>query len=149
MATLDIRDHSLVVSIEGIDKLFTFRSTIVVPLTHVVGISVRPDLTGIMNMPVHTQFRGVRVPGSLIAGTLVLADGSGNVFCDVRDVESAIAIDLRHDQFKRLIVELTNQSPEDARARIEAALGRPAPHSTLPWEPRPDEPEHRVDGTSR
>ena len=149
MATLDIRDHALVVSIEGIDKLFTFRSTIVVPLTHIAGIAVRPDLTGIMNMPVHSQFRGVRVPGSLVAGTLILADGSGNVFCDVHDAQNAIAIDLRHDEFKRLIVELTNQSPEDARARFEAALGHPATHSTLPWEPRPDEPDRVGDGTSR
>jgi hypothetical protein len=149
MATLEIKDQSLVVTIEGIDKLFTFRSTISVPLPHIVGLAVRPDLSNIMYMPVETQFRGVRVPGAVVVGTLILADGSGNVFCDVRDQSRAIVIDLAHDQFKRLIVELTDQTPEEARARIEAALGHPVPSSTLAWEKMPDQPHNTAGGTSR
>lgn len=149
MATLEIKNQSLVVTVEGIDKLFTFRHSITVPLAHVIGVEVRPDIEKIMYMPVETQFRGVRVPGTVVAGTLVLADGSGNVFCDVRNQEQAIVIDLRHDEFKRLIVELSDQTPEVAKSRIEAALGHLTPSSTLAWEKAPDQPENVAGGTSR
>ena len=149
MATLEIKNQSLVLTIEGIDQLFTFRRSITVPLAHVTGVEVRPDLSKIMFMPVEAQFRGVHVPGSIVAGTLVLADGSGKVFCDVRNAEQAIVIDLRGHGFKRLIVELSDQTPEVARVRIEAALGRISPPSTLAWEKSPDQPENVAGGTSR
>jgi hypothetical protein len=36
-----------------------------------------------------------------------------------------------------------------ARVRIEAALGRISPPSTLAWEKSPDQPENVAGGTSR
>ncbi len=149
MATLEIKNQSLTLTLEGLDQLFTLRHSITVPLAHVTGVAVRPDLTKIMYMPVEAQFRGVHVPGSVLVGTLVLADGSGKVFCDVRNAERAIVIDLRHDAFKRLIVELTDQTPEVAKGRIEAALGHLTPPSTFAWERSPDQPHSVAGGTSR
>lgn len=123
MATIDIKDRQLVVTIEGLDKVMALRSSITVPLAHVTGVTARPDITQVMFMPVSSKFRGVRNPGTVVAGTLTMADGSGYVFCDVHDATKALAIELEHDEFKRLIVEVSGQTPEAARDLILAAVG--------------------------
>lgn len=165
MATLEIKDASLVVNIEGMDVVMALRSSITVPLAHVTGVTARPDIAKVMYMPVGSQFRGVRNPGHVVAGTLVMADGSGYVFCDVHDETKALAIELAHDEFKRLIIEVSGQTPEQARDLILAAVGprlaaapgdvSPAPtaQTTVPAQvesdPKPDEPRAVPAGTSR
>jgi hypothetical protein len=150
MATLQIKDQSLVVTVEGLDKILALRSSITVPLAHISGVSVRPDISQVMYMPVGSQFRGVRNPGSVIAGTLIMADGSGYVFCDVHDETRALAIELQHDEFKRLIIEVSDQTPEQARDMIVRAVG-PRLHQEAQTEgdQKPDEPRPVPVGTTR
>lgn len=150
MATLQIKDQNLIVTIEGMDKILALRSSITVPLAHITGVTARPDITKVMYMPVESQFRGVRNPGSVVAGTLVMSDGSGYVFCDVHDETRALAIELHHDEFKRLIIEVSGHTPEEARDLILAAVG------PLPSQPQdaveseqPDSPRRIPAGTSR
>ena len=127
MATLELTDHTLHVTIEGIDKVLALRSSIRVPLAQIVGVTARPDITELMYMPVGAQFLGVHDPGKVLAGRLTLADGTGVVFCDVRDAQHALAIDLHHHEYKRLLIEVSGQTPEQARASIEAAVGHVLP----------------------
>ncbi|MDO9019970.1 MAG: hypothetical protein Q8S73_04540 [Deltaproteobacteria bacterium] len=149
MATIEIKDQALVITIEGLDKIMALRSSITVPLAHVTGVTARPDISKLMYMPVEAQFRGVRNPGSILAGTLVMADGTGHVFCDVRDETRALAIDLQHDEFKRIIVEVSDHTPEEARDLILAAVG-PGVGSAAPESDRKgDEPRRIPAGTSR
>ena len=149
MATIEIKDKALIVTVEGLDKIMALRSSITVPLAHITGVTARPDISQVMYMPVGSQFRGVRNPGSVIAGTLVMADGSGYVFCDVHDETKALAIELQHDEFKRLIIEVSGHTPEAARDLIQAALGPPVPASPVESDPKPDEPRPVPAGTSR
>lgn len=149
MATIEIKDSSLLVNVEGIDKILALRSSITVPLGHITGVTARPDISQVMYMPVESQFRGVRNPGHVLAGTLVMADGSGNVFCDVRNEKNAVSIDLQHDEFKRLILEVSDRTPEQARDLILAAIGRPVGESQVESEPKPDQPRPVSAGTSR
>ncbi len=150
MATLAIKDQALTVNMEGLDKVFALRSSITVPLAHVVSVTARPDISKVMYMPVGSQFRGVRHTGLIVAGTLLMADGSGNVFCDVHDDKNALVIELQHDEFKRIIVEPSNQSPEQARDMIEAALGHRTPDAeVVQADRRADEPQQVPEGTNR
>lgn len=149
MATIEIKDSSLHVTVEGFDKIMALRSSITVPLSHITGVTARPDISRVMYMPVESQFRGVRSPGHVLAGTLVMADGTGNVFCDVRDEAKALAIDLQHDEFKRLIIEVSDRTPEQARDLILTAIGRPVGESLVESEPKPDQPRPVPAGTSR
>ena len=149
MATIEIKDNVLLVTVEGFDKILALRSSITVPLSHITGVTARPDISKVMYMPVESQFRGVRNPGHMLAGTLVMADGTGNVFCDVRDETRAVAIDLQHDEFKRLILEVSERTPEQARDLILTAIGRPVGESSVESEPKPDEPRVVPAGTSR
>lgn len=150
MATLSIKDQVLSVNMEGLDKVFALRSSIAVPLSHVVSVTARADISKVMYMPVGAQFRGVRHPGLIVAGTLLMADGSGNVFCDVHDEKNAVVIELQHDEFKRLIVEVSNMAPEQAQLMIEGALGHRTPDTeAVKDDRRPDEPRPDPEGTNR
>lgn len=149
MATIEIKDQTLLVTMEGMDKILALRSSIAVPLAHITGVTARPDIAKVMYMPVESQFRGVRNPGHVIAGTLVMADGSGNVFCDVHDETRALSIDLQHDQYKRLIIEVSDRTPEQARDLILAALGPQVSGSSVESDTRPDEPRPVRAGTTR
>ena len=149
MATIEVKDNVLLVNVEGFDKILALRSSITVPLSHITGVTARPDISQIMYMRVESQFRGVRTPGHILAGTLFMADGTGNVFCDVRDEKKSVAIDLQHDEFKRLILEVSDRTPEQARDLILTAIGRPVGESLVESEPKPDEPRLVPAGTSR
>jgi hypothetical protein len=149
MATIEIKDKALLVTIEGVDKILALRSSITVPLAHITGVAARPDISKVMYMPVEAQFRGVRYPGSVVAGTLVMADGSGYIFCDVHDEAKAIAIELHHDEFKRLIIEVSNHTPEEARDLILAAIPGGETSGSVESEPKADEPRVIPAGTSR
>lgn len=125
MATIEITDSSLIVHVEGLDKLFTLKSSLTVPLAHVKGVTLRPDVRDLMYMEMGATFRGVQSPGWLVAGTLRSEDKSRYVFCDIHDPNRAIAIELEHDAYQRLLVEVSNETPEEARLRIERAAKKP------------------------
>lgn len=149
MATIEIKDQALVITIEGLDKIMTLRSSITVPLAHITGVTARPDISKLMYMPVEAQFRGVRHPGIVVAGTLVMADGTGYVFCDVRDETKALAIDLRHDEYKRIIIEVSDRTPEESRDLILAVVGPEVGAAALDSDRKGDEPRRVPAGTSR
>ncbi len=126
MARIEIQDGTLTIQVEGFDMLLALRSSLSVPLARVSGVQVRPDLTALTQMEDGAALRGVFVPGRLLVGTCPLPDGEGQVFCDFRDPLKTVAIDLHHDRFRRLIVEVSDETPESARDRILAALSATA-----------------------
>jgi len=115
MATIEIRDGSLVVHVGGIDRLFTLRSELAVPLAHVAGIAsaeadAREWCKGIRI--------GTNVPGVLTAGSFY--HHGGWAFWDVHDPAKAVGIDLHDEHFKRLVVQVDD--PAAAIAAVRAAL---------------------------
>lgn len=121
MARIEIQGHTLTVLVDGIDQVLAMRAKIIIPITHVLGARARPDMRALMNMEAGTALRGALMPGRLIVGTCPLPDGEGMVFCDVHDPARAIAIELRHNRFRRLLVEVSDESPEAVCERIEEA----------------------------
>jgi hypothetical protein len=61
---------------------------------------------------------GTQIPGLLTAGTFYQHDGA--VFYDVRNPERTIVLELEHEHYKRLVVEVAD--PAAAVANIEGAL---------------------------
>lgn len=116
MARIDIREDTLVVTIEGWHKLLALKHKLEVPLANVRGARVRPEMPKFDD----ADFRGTYVPGKVVAGTS-RRTADGVVFCDVENPANAIAIDLVDGDLKHIFVELSNVSPEEAVAHIEAA----------------------------
>lgn len=66
-------------------------------------------------MPKGLKAPGTAIPGIFYAGTFY--DGGDKVFLDVRHANKAIVIELKNEDFKRLVVEVEN--PAEAVALIQ------------------------------
>jgi hypothetical protein len=128
MAHVDFNKKSeLVVKLSLGEKFFSLHPSLHVPLSHVVAVSTRPRLPE-LNDVYEQQFWGTYVPGKLAAGVWRDPDGAVT-FCQVRDPERAIAIELEDERWARIIVQIDDESAESAAERIAARLTtrRPEP----------------------
>ncbi len=120
MVTIEIIDEMLVLDVHGLDKLWSLRSTLRIPLAHIKSAESAAGLE-------RSWFDGLKlggtfIPGLLTAGTFYNRDGF--VFWDVHDSARAIRIALEHETYRELIVEVEN--PESAVATITNARKRSA-----------------------
>ncbi|MBU2665106.1 hypothetical protein KOI35_16510 [Actinoplanes bogorensis] len=109
MADVRIDGADLVVEMSGLDRLWALKSSLTIPLTNVRGATIDP---GIVNEEKGIRAPGTHVPGVITAGTFHL-DGE-KVFWDVRDPSKAVVIELRDEQYARLVVQVN-----DPRATVE------------------------------
>jgi hypothetical protein len=109
MTTVDIRATDLVITVNGLDRLWTFKSQITIPLAHVRGATADP---GIVRESKGRRAPGLHIPGVIVAGTF-RQDGE-RTFWDVHDLTKAIVIELHDDTYRRLVIEV-----DDPRATVE------------------------------
>jgi hypothetical protein len=123
MATLEFREHDLVVHVHGWDKLLAMRSRLTVPLGHITGARARPAEAN-FDDAITDSSRGIGtyVYRRVAAGTVHVQDG--RAFYDVHDPSKAIAIDLEGEPIKRIVVEIDDETPDAAVLRIDRALRR-------------------------
>src|SRR5689334_15124332 len=93
MALVHIDGDDLVVVIEGLDKLWAFKSSLTIPLANVRGATADP---GIAADPKGIRAPGAHLPGVITAGTFHL-DGE-KVFWDVKDASKAVVIELADER---------------------------------------------------
>ena len=116
MVTPTIDGDNLILEINGMDKLWSLKSRLSIPLAHVH--SVRPDPGAARHWFDGLKVAGSYIPGILTAGTFY--EEGGLVFWDVHQAEHAIAIDLEHERYRRLIIEVAD--PAAAVRLIEVAI---------------------------
>jgi hypothetical protein len=121
MVSIELTPRFLRVHIHGWDILRALRTTLSVPLRHVLGARARPPEAD-FDHAIVDSWRGVGTysPGKLAAGTVMLRDGRS--FYDVHDPDRAIAIDLTGERLQHIVVELDGEAPETAVERIDRAL---------------------------
>lgn len=109
MATISIDHDELTVAVQGLDKLWTLKSRLTIPLTHVRGATADP---GIVGESKGWRGSGTHIPGVITAGTFH-QDGQ-KIFWDVHDKDKAVVIELVDDTYRRLVIEV-----DDPRATVE------------------------------
>ncbi len=118
MVDLSISAGTLVLHVLGADKLFSFKSSLEIPLQHISGI--REDST-----VAHGWFHGMRLPGTNIPGVLTAGtfyhEGK-RVFWDVHNPDNTVVIELEDERYNELIVEVAD--PKAAVEMVKAALPR-------------------------
>lgn len=117
MTQIDITGDQLVVTMRGLDRLWTLRRRIAVPLTSVRGATADP---GVTREPAGFRAPGTHLPGVIIAGTYV-KDGE-RTFWNLRRSQQPVVVELTGQRFARLVLGV-----DDARAtaeRIERSLTR-------------------------
>jgi hypothetical protein len=118
MAQIRIDGDTLVVQMEGLDKLWTLKSRLEIPLGNVRGATADP---GAISEPKGLRAPGTHVPGVITAGTFHI-DGE-RVFWDVRDPSKAVVIELKDESYARLITQVAD--PRATVTLIEQAISHP------------------------
>lgn len=116
MVTITIEGDSVVFEVQGWDKLWSLRSRVTIPSSHIIAAHVDPH-------PAMGWFEGIKLLGTGIpdffrAGTF-FQDGE-LVFWDVRNPEKTIVVELEHESFRKLIVEV--EDPEKVVALLTTRI---------------------------
>jgi hypothetical protein len=117
MAKVTIEDGNLSIEIEGLDKLWALKSRLSIPVTNVRRATPDPRIA--------SERKGWRGPGTYVprmitAGTF--HQDAERVFWDVHDPSKAIVIELDHESYRRLVIEVDD--PKTTAETIEAAVHR-------------------------
>jgi hypothetical protein len=118
MVTVFIEGDRIRFEVEGWDKLWALKSQLEIPLEHIDDIRADPE-------PARGWWHGFRMPGSQIPGVLTAGtfyQHGGAVFYDVHDPEGTIVLDLNHEHYKQLVIEV--ESPAATVARVKDAIAR-------------------------
>lgn len=117
MVDISVDGEKAVFEVEGLDKLWSLRSRLEIPLAHIR--SVRADPAVARGWYHGLRLLGTNVPGLLTAG--MFHQNGENVFWDVHDPERTIVLELDHEFYGRLIIEVEN--PASAVALLESKIG--------------------------
>lgn len=118
MVEINIEGNKVIFEVRGWDKVWSLRSRLEIPLTHVSDAHIDPD-------PAMGWFEGLKMGGTDIpnifrAGTFY-QEGEW-VFWDVRHPERTVVVELSHETYKKLIIEVAD--PETEVRKLKAAIGK-------------------------
>ena len=116
MVEIKIEGDRAAFEIEGWDRLWSLRSRLEIPLDHIKGAHVDPQ-------PAMGWFQGLKVAGTDVpnvfrAGTFY--QDHGFVFWDVHHPEKTIVVELEHERFQKLVIEVAD--PDITAREINQAL---------------------------
>jgi hypothetical protein len=120
MANIELTPTELIVHVQGLDRILAFRSQLAIPLAHVVGATIDPSVVREWG----NWWKGVRVLGTHVPGIMTLGNFFEHghwVFWDVHDPAKAITIDLTHERYAKLVIEVAD--PASAVTSINQATG--------------------------
>ena len=117
MVTITIDGDKATFEVQGWDKLWSLRSRLEIPLSHIKGAHIDPA-------PAMGWFQGLKLAGTDLpnifrAGTFY--QQGELMFWDVHEPKNTIAIELNHERYKKLIIEVKN--PEQEIKRINQLRG--------------------------
>lgn len=102
MVDLWVADGKLILHIRGADKLWALKSSLEIPLGHI--LNARADPSAAKGWYHGIRSPGTNIPGVLTAGTFY--HHGKRVFWDVHNPENSIVIELRDERYHELIIEV-------------------------------------------
>jgi len=118
MVDVQVQGDRVVLEVEGLDKLWSLRSRLEIPLVHILGVEANVDQVG--RWWHGFKLWGSDMPGVFAAGTFFYHGEL--VFWDVHDPAKTIIVSLDHERYKKLIVEVDD--PSGTVTRLRALLPR-------------------------
>ena len=115
MVSVSVSDDRAIFEVEGLHKLWSMRSRLEIPLSHITGVEYEPEEVG--RWWHGWKVMGTDMPGVFAAGTFFYHGEL--VFWDVRDVARTIVVSLADERYKKLIIEVAD--PEETISRLRAA----------------------------
>lgn len=118
MVDISISDGSAVFVVQGMDKVWALRSELRVPLEHIV--SARLDTEAARGWWHGIRMPGTQIPGLITAGTFY--SHGRRTFYDVHDPDNTIVVELNHESYDSLVVEV--EDPDTEVRKINSAISR-------------------------
>jgi hypothetical protein len=119
MTEIELIESTLIVHVRGTDNFWSFKSQLEIPLIHIVGAEVDPAVGEHWDDLVKdSRFPGTHLPGVIAAGGYYISGGW--VFWNVQDPQKALTINLAHEHYTKLVIEV--RDPAADVARIEEAV---------------------------
>lgn len=125
MIHLSFEDGTLIVRLEGLARLAATRREVRVPLAHITDAHPAPERSqGWLAELRHAHNAGTHLPGIVKAGAFMVDENLA--FYAVVHLERAVAVELRDEPYRRLVIEPpAEETPGACAARIRAAAGLP------------------------
>jgi hypothetical protein len=117
-ATVSVEGDLLTVVMHGLDKLWSMKSQLDIPLAHVRGAHADPTIAH--------ESKGWRGPGGNVPGVLTAGTFHQHgelIFWDVHSGDNAVVVELEHDKFERLVIEV-DDPPATVQLIERAIAGR-------------------------
>ena len=113
-----IVDGALNLYVEGMDKVWAFKSQLTIPLEHITAIRVDDEV--VRKLYHGLRMPGVNIPYVITAGTYY-QDGK-RVFWDVHHPKEAVVISLDHETYNELVIEVEDPGSfvQEVQERIRA-----------------------------
>lgn len=106
MVKVTREDGGFVFEVEGADKFWALKSRLVIPAGDIRAARRDPAVV--------KGWKGLRLPGTEIPGLLTAGtfyhDGK-RVFWDVHHPDHAVVIDLQHEHYDQLVIEVATRMP--------------------------------------
>ncbi len=118
MVEIHIDANKVVFDVQGWDKLWSLRSRLEIPLPHIKGAHADPNPA--MGWFDGLKLSGIALPDFFRAGSFY--QEGGLIFWDVHRPEKTIVVDLLHERYAKLIVEVAD--PNAAVALINTAIAQ-------------------------
>jgi hypothetical protein len=118
MVSPEILDGNLILNVEGMDKLWAFKSQLSIPLQHIKG--ARLDETVVKDWIHGIRMPGTSIPGVITAGTFY-QDGK-RIFWDIHHPEQAVVISLAHEHYDELVIEVDD--PETFVTKLRMSINQ-------------------------
>ena len=109
MTKISFNKQKVIIEIEGIDKILALKSSIEIPIEHILSVSKADDIAkkwlGIKSIT-KIKIGGTQLPGVITEGTFY---DKGRVFLDIHHPENTILLSLRNDKYKEIIIEVKDR----------------------------------------
>jgi hypothetical protein len=122
MVSVIVQGDRVRFEVEGWDRLWALKSQLEIPVAHIRAVRADPE-------PARGWWHGARLPGTQIPGLLTAGSfyqSDGFVFYDVHDPERTVVIELDHEHYQRLVIEVAN--PADVVDTLRSAIATASPN---------------------
>lgn len=123
MATVEVTPQAVKVHLTGIDQLRSWTRNLTIPLEHIEDVEYDPQTVKreLDAFWTETYIPGTHLPGGSLAGSY--SEHGQRIFWDVHHPERAVMINLAHDKYDKVIVEVSD--PQETLQKITSVLRRP------------------------
>jgi hypothetical protein len=114
---ISIEGENIHLEVLGADKFWAFKSQMTIPIAHVTKVTLDRDTT--VSWLTSIRLLGTYVPGVITAGTFY--EHRNLVFWDVHNADNTLRIELTHEQYAALYVEV--EDPTESLELLNQAIG--------------------------